>query len=255
MAALFDDANTQFLEADSLPVASGIGGKVSMNLWFNDNDGTFDGMPMVLANSASETSYLALTNDASGANVARAQTRSGGSDIASSTTSYTIDVWNQMLAVFDDDADDRSVYLNGGSKGTNTDAQGFPTWDKFSVGANLRNTNFGHFSGLLAEAAVWNVALTDADAAILGAGYSPLFVKPGGLVFYAPLIRPDAADDWMDIISGIKLVGNGGTGVPVVAPHPRIIMPSEEEMHFVAGGAPPAVGNPWYQYAQQRAVV
>lgn len=70
--------------------------------------------------------------------------------------------------------------------------------------------------GKIAELAIWNRELTAAEAAILGIGFSPLFI-PNGLVFYAPMIR-----GLQDLKSG-----NVGTATnAVVYPHPRIIYPT-----------------------------
>ncbi|MFS2087150.1 LamG-like jellyroll fold domain-containing protein, partial [Stenotrophomonas geniculata] len=75
--------------------------------------------------------------------------------------------WNHALAVFASSTS-RAAYLNGASKGTNVQSSS-PT------GVNRTTTSMVYvsaasslfFPGDLAEVAMWNVALTDADAAIL----------------------------------------------------------------------------------------
>jgi hypothetical protein len=71
-----------------------------------------------------------------------------------------------------------------------------------------------HLNGAVAEAAVWDVVLTDEEFAALARGMSPRLIRTSSLQFYAPLIRA-----WQDIASGAALTPNGS---PAVSDHPRI---------------------------------
>ena len=62
-------------------------------------------------------------------------------------------------------------------------------------------TKQNYCDGSLAEAAIWNAALSDAEVAALATGVSPLLVRPGSLVFYAPLAR-----DLLDRVGGLQLL-------------------------------------------------
>ena len=73
---------------------------------------------------------------------------------------------------------------------------------------------------IIAEAAVWNVDLTDAEVAILAAGYSPLFVRPQFLVAYWSLFGDSSPEP--DIIGGYDMTLNNG---PTQATHPIIHYP------------------------------
>lgn len=73
-------------------------------------------------------------------------------------------------------------------------------------------------SGLIAEAAIWNAALTDAEVAVLAAGYSPLLVRSQSLVFYIPLVR-----EILDVVGGVTITNNNGS---TVGDHCRIILPT-----------------------------
>ena len=86
--------------------------------------------------------------------------------------------------------------------------------------------------GRIAEAAIWNVELTDAEVAILGKGFSPPFIRPESLVFYAPLIRDE--DD--DRVGGLSLTAYN---TPTIASHPPIIYPAPPFLSFPTGAAPP----------------
>jgi hypothetical protein len=87
-------------------------------------------------------------------------------------------------------------------------------------------------SGSIAEAAIWNVALTDAKVAILAAGFSPLFVDPQSLVAYWPLVRD--TDD--DVVGGYDMTAYN---TPTVASHPpKIFYPvSPHSVYFAAAAA------------------
>jgi hypothetical protein len=75
--------------------------------------------------------------------------------------------------------------------------------------------------GKVAEVGIWQATLTDAEVAILGKGYSPLFVQPDKLLFYIPLIR----DNDQDLIGGLSL---SEVGSPTITDHPRIIYPGRQ---------------------------
>ena len=120
-------------------------------------------------------------------------TYDGSSQQAVYTTSTpAINTWYHSCAVFAAD-DDRRVYLDGDRGTDSTDSAAVGT-DSIAIGVSADSTPFGYHNGLVAEAAAWNVALTDEEAAILAEGYSPLLVRPQSLVFYCPLIRDDDED-------------------------------------------------------------
>lgn len=73
--------------------------------------------------------------------------------------------------------------------------------------------------GSLAEIALWNVYLTAAEQATLSRGFSPLFVRPSALVFYAPLIGRNSPET--DLRGGLTGTVTGAT----TGAHPRIIYP------------------------------
>jgi hypothetical protein len=141
-----------------------------------------------------------------------------GFGVAATTSGYAANTWHHGCAVFAS-ATDRRVYLNGGSKGTNATSTNPISIDRTSIGALYRNTPAGYCDGLLAEAGIWNVALSDEEAAILAKGYSPLLVRPASLVAYWPLIGRYSPE--IDIKGGYALTVSGAT----VGDHPRIIYP------------------------------
>jgi hypothetical protein len=92
----------------------------------------------------------------------------------------------------------------------------------------MRSTACNWLSGKVAEAAVWNVALTITDVAVLNAGYSPLFVKPQNLVAYWPLAR-DYFNQWHCKFSCSNLLAFRA-GTPEASAHCPIINPSPNHL-------------------------
>lgn len=135
---------------------------------------------------------------------------------ASTTAAPSTGSWQHAAGVFAS-ATDRRAFLNGGNKGTNATSK---TWN-----ANLNTTLIGQrryagtygqgFDGKLAECAIWDVALTDADILALSTGIRPSLVRPESLIFYVPLIR-----EVLDFRGGLSLTA---TGSPTVADHCRRI--------------------------------
>ena len=111
-------------------------------------------------------------------------TAANQSNAASTTAGASTGSWNHACAV-QASATSRAAYLNGGNKGTNTTSR---------TATGLNTTLIGLFSGPgnplagdIAECAIWNVALSDADVALLATGVNPVFVQRANLVAYWPL--------------------------------------------------------------------
>lgn len=144
----------------------------------------------------------------------------GTSATATTTTTFSAGAWAHACGVFTTTTS-RDAYLNGGGVGSNTSSRG-PTTDRIDIGANLTT---GYTNGDIAECAIWNVALTAAEVAILATGVSPLRVRPASLVFYAPLVCGYAAE--------IELIGQRTlthTNSPTVSAHPRVFMPKHRPL-------------------------
>lgn len=167
---------------------------------------------------------------------AQAISRSGGT-IGTSTTAgaITINTWGHIASVVTPlggspgTSTARQAFLNGTAGTANTTDVAVASQDNISVGFRNNSTPTGFFSGRIAEVAFWSVALTDAEIAILALGYSPLFVRPASLVFYAPLVR-----DLQDIRGGRTLTASG----TAVADHPRIIYPWTRTVGVPTAAAP-----------------
>ena len=195
----------------------------TLAVWFNADNVTSDYTILWLGANNSDVKYLALKiMGAQGGDPVRAETAYGEVRSADTSAGYTASAWHHGCAVFAA-ANDRRVYLDGGNKGTSALDRSIGTdLDRVAIAAHEGSTPV-YFDGTLAEAAVWNVTLTDAEVAILALGYSPLFVRSQSLLFYVPLIR----DTDNDIVGGLHLTA-GGT--PTVSAHPPIIYPANVQV-------------------------
>lgn len=153
---------------------------------------------------------------------------------ATTTAGPTLNQWNHVAGIFASSIS-RSVFLNGGNKGQNTDSLvvgHVPNLTGIGAQVRISSQDWFQFDGYLAEFGLWNVALTDEEVAVLAAGYSPLFVRPQNLVGYWPLIRKGSIIDNPDIVGRYDMTDYNG---PSDASHCRIIYPGEV---FVGEGKP-----------------
>lgn len=159
-----------------------------------------------------------------------AHNRTGGGSVNGgwSFAYPTNNVWTDYVITYDGSStsNDPTVYKNGVAISTTerfTPAGTLLTSDdKLYLGnraADDLTTN-----GRIAEFAKWNRVLSASEAAMLGAGFSPVTILRG-LVFYAPLIGVLSPE--IDIVGGTTGTVSGGTGT---ASHPRIIYPSRPQI-------------------------
>ena len=212
MARTFDAGSSQYLETASAPMT---GAPFSMACWVWTDDSSADKPAMCLSDISAGDEFYQLHIAANDKIKFRA--RQGDQEIQTSA-GVSMSTWHHILGV-EAASNDRRVYLDGGSKSTgNTECTPTGNIDTISIGRVAKAVPMEYFDGSIAEAAIWNVALTDADALILAAGYSPLCVKPASIVAYWTLVR----DDDRDLVGSYSLTDNGG---PTVGVHPRIIYP------------------------------
>jgi hypothetical protein len=139
---------------------------------------------------------------------------SSGFGQAASSTNVSANNWFHACAV-ETSSNNRAIYLNGGSVGTNTATRTPLNINAVNIGVDRNNnTNVSLMSGLIAEVGIWNAALTAAEVASLAKGMTCDKVRPQSLVFYAPLVR-----DLIDAKGGLTITNNNGA---TVANHPRV---------------------------------
>lgn len=138
---------------------------------------------------------------------------------AASTASYAANTWHQCgLAAAS--ATSLAAVLDGTVGATNTTAStalDFSVMDTITIARFDRTSAFGQMDGQFAHAALWTANLTAAEWAMLGAGASPLRIRPQSLVFYAPFLGRDSPE--IDIVGGRTLTV---TGTTASAAEPRV---------------------------------
>lgn len=188
---------------------SSIGTPHTIAAWAYPNNTTGDHRILRVQNANSAANFISL--DGSAVNdPAAAFSRTSVATFASalSTASFSAAIWAQVSGVFSTTSS-RTIYLGGGSSGTNTSTTDTASFETVSIGLSTGTT-----SQLLAQLAVWDVALTAAEIISLSKGFKPSRIRPQNLVFYAPLTR-----NLQDLMEGITLTNNGSA--PVVA-NPRV---------------------------------
>ncbi len=146
-------------------------------------------------------------------------------------TTATVSVWEPFGLKYDTGStvNDPTVYQNNVKKtvGSGLTRTTGPTGTQNAPGlvcvGNRQTAVDRNWDGESAEFAFWNVLLDDAEFAALGAGYSPLLIRPASLLEYVPLVR--------NIVSARRAVPtNTGTAVQ---PHPRILSPKPRPQQWL----------------------
>jgi hypothetical protein len=136
-------------------------------------------------------------------------TTAGGTGSATIAGALAQNTWYATTAVEESTAS-RYVFADTTKSTQNTTSLTYPTINRLSIGAIGANA----WNGLLAEIAVWDVALTDDEITSLARGFKPSRIRPQNLQFYAPIVR-----GLQDVRGGRAITNNGS--VPV-ADHPRV---------------------------------
>lgn len=223
MSRVFIAASTEYLEVDAAPVTT-YPFSMFCKAWVDDVATEYGLFMLVDASTPFERMGLVAAG-ADGGDPLRAFREGGRS--AFSSTAMSAGGWHNCLAVFASDSSCR-VYLDGGGSVENTDVdvQDITQFSRISIGALRDSTPANYLSGRTSHAAIWNVALDANDALLLNEA-SPLFVKPDGLIFYAPM---DGDEDF-DIIGGLELTA-GGT--PTTETSPAILTPTSPKTGLAA---------------------
>jgi hypothetical protein len=193
---------------------------MTMVCWFRKTGTASSARELVCLSDASTNIQFFNLSAGDGANaVVYSTAYSGGPwDPAVATANFSADQWHHAAAVFVSSSQ-RHVYLDGANKGSSS-AVVVPTGqDHTSIGRIVFSSPSDYFAGDIAEVAIWNAALTDAEIAVLARGFSPLCLlnRLPNLVLYQDLIRPL---DHPGIGPALT-----ATGVTTVATHPRIVYP------------------------------
>lgn len=233
MARLFDDGSNEYLTGSY----SLTGEPFTLAAWVYTDDNAINEVPLSVGDNASGDYCAIQIRGADAGDFVWAVTFQGGArDQAITSAGISTNTWHHLCGIFAA-SNDRRVYLDGSNKGTDASARAAGTINRVTVAVSADNTPFGYFSGRICECAIWDVALTDAEVAILGAdGFSPLFVRPQNLVSFWSLIRTEDQDR----VGGYDLAPQN---TPSVAAHAPVMYPASPSVPFGVAAAPPAPGT------------
>lgn len=214
MARSFN-GSTQYIDLPNPPW--GTGTQYSMAAWVRPtaNSGTFfcrendiHGNPIYFELNLQSGTARFLVRD-----------ESGNSAFSTKASAYNSGVWTHFGGVRN--GNDTLVYVDGvagtiatGSLGTISVND--PANDNGAIAARTLGSTSPTvlLTGDEAEVAYWDTNLTAAEMLSLARGFSPRKVRPGNLVFHAPLIRSS-----LDFVGALSLTD---IATPGVAAHPRI---------------------------------
>ena len=230
MAGAFDDANTQFFEVDTAPSIS-----LPFTIWalVKSDDATVDQTVLFAGNKdvADRFFYLALAGAVGGDPVVAGAVGTANR-AALTSTGYTAGTWHSVAGIYRAN-NDRSAYIDGGSRGNNTQTATVSGVDRSSIGRLGDSTPSNYMSGDIAEVAIWNADIGDAALVSLDARISPLFIRPDALVDY--WIIMSASSPIADLVGGLNMTASASA--PTNARHPRIAYPAPPTMPLLPPGS------------------
>lgn len=189
MSVVLDDASSQYLYINEL-----IGGVEPFTIvgFYKSDSLTVDQGLVSLAKSDADISFfLLLLRGATAGDYVVNNARDDGTgtnEFTESAIAYTANTWQHAAAVFTTDTD-RDVYINGGSKGSAAGTEVVaPSINRTGIGCLYRQSITYYMSGKIAEVAIWDIALTQAEIAQLAGGATPTTIQSGNLLAYWPLL-------------------------------------------------------------------
>jgi len=218
MARLFVHTGPDFLEADTAAI---LAAPLTVCAWVRTNNLAQDQVALSLSDKDLTNHFFQLRFNSGGNNV-HWGTRSGGDPIqvAATSTNVSVNTWHHYTGV-EAATDDRRVYLDGGGKGTNSGIRTPVGLDRTTIGRAGDATPTREMRGDIAHVAIWNIALTDLEIAILAAGISPLCIQRDALIGYWPV---GGQSPELDVVGGINLTINGTPAQSQEPPIPHSIV-------------------------------
>jgi hypothetical protein len=213
MAYGFIAASNQSLNTTSTPVS---GVPVTLACWVK-----CDTLPSVQScifgigvNTSTSTTYITLELGSTNRPQAIHRNATVGSSSAT-TGSIVAGQWFHVCGVFETNSL-RTVYWNGVASAANTTIITPFTATRIQIARrpNTNATGAAFLTGNVAEAAVWNAALTQPEIASLAQGMTCDKIRPQSLVFYSPLVR-----ELIDQKGGLTITNNNSA---TVANHTRV---------------------------------
>ena len=244
MAYSFNGSN-QYLSSSGAVLSSV---PITMGCWFYSTSNSAKQRLISIGDkdSTSDFFHVSAMGNVTGDPLRASAKRGGATGTATTSSGYSINTWHHAAAVFISNSS-RKVYLDAGSVGSNTTSATPASLDTTRLGLRASSGTDGPMAGRIAEAGIWNIALTANDIAQLAEGFSPLLVRPDALVAYWPLggiARFSASSAAADYAGGSSMLP---TNTPTEASHPEAYYPSSPTLHIPAAVVPaaPGQGHDW----------
>jgi hypothetical protein len=206
MGRIFDDAIPDYLEADGTPPV--VAAPFTFVTWGQSDDVDDLGAVMSVGDKDVADQHWILSFDGiTGGDPVKFNATSGTEANLFTTTGFTINTWHHAAAV-EASATDHRVLIDGGSKATSATNKAPSGADRVSIGRRASSGGAQESSGKISHAAIYDVALSDADVASLAAGVNPKRYRPGNLVALWPI---NGSSPEKDIVGGFNLTVTGST--------------------------------------------
>lgn len=185
MAQSFDGSSNQHFDTASTPVT---GPPHTAFAWFYPT--AVNARTSINIRDSANANNNRFTMVSTSASKLRWDARDTVSQVAISGNAITLNVWNSGAGI-STSTTDRAIVLNGdwANRGTSTVSAAPASIDEIEIG--IRANALWDFAGRIAEVAIWDVALVQAQVEALSLyRLSPLLVEPSRLVEYWSLISP-----------------------------------------------------------------
>ncbi len=165
MARFFVTASNQFLTRPATVIT---GYPLSMAAWYRTDTAAVEKLLCAVGVAATNENQHYIALGSSGKVTATSRGGSGAS--AESTASYsTSNVWEHAAGTFIS-ATSRFCFLDG-TKGTENTVSKTPVgMDRSTIGVKANDSSGRPMDGAIAEAAIWNIVLTDEEIAAVASG-------------------------------------------------------------------------------------
>lgn len=234
MSRLFDDASSQVLSVDT---AAFTAYPFTMCCWFYSDTATVSQVLMMIGDKDTDNVNrwaLQAMGAVAGDPIRFASLASSVASNADTSSGYSANTWHHACAV-GSSSTNRTVYIDGGSSGTNVTSSTPALSDRTAIGAAYDSAPTAYMSGMIAHAAIWNAALTAAEVASLSRGILPTSIRPASLIHYWPLWGN--TDPEPDIVGGLGLaLVNAPTKDVMPRMHRRIMRQSRFTQAVAVGG-------------------
>jgi len=205
-------STSNYLQLVAAPVAAV---PLTMACWFRVGSGGNWQSLINLNNPTAANGRNAFSLMRNDGNQIQIDTADGSSGVSATAGTVTTGAWHHAGGVFSA-VNSRRAYFNGVGGSVESSSRTPSGLGRTTVGAKNNNGSVIDASGnaLIAEAAIWNVALSDEEMALLAKGIAPSLIRPQALVAYLPLVR--------DLID-LKNPGWASVGTVAVADHLRVL--------------------------------